>query len=203
MVRLLKSFPKTLAWLAGAIFLLVIAAYSNHFHNDFHFDDSHTISNNMFIRDISNIPLFFVDARTTSSFPPNQAYRPGLTALNTIDYWVMHQFFPKEIMPRPFVFHFSIFVSYLLLGFLLYVFIYWLIPATKVSFRNALIAGFIGGTLFEIAKVIFVFYISRVALYDLLYGSLSVMPIFLIWVYICSLILFLCAQIVYVLENKE
>ena len=93
-------------------------------------------------------------------------------------------------------------VSYVI-GILLYVFIYWLIPATKVSFRNALIAGFIGGTLFEIAKVIFVFYISRVALYDLLYGSLSVMPIFLIWVYICSLILFLCAQIVYVLENKE
>ena len=133
MVRLLKSFPKTLAWLAGAIFLLVIAAYSNHFHNDFHFDDSHTISNNMFIRDISNIPLFFVDARTTSSFPPNQAYRPGLTALNTIDYWVMHQFFPKEIMPRPFVFHFSIFVSYLLLGFLLYVFILHLLAWSAID----------------------------------------------------------------------
>src|ERR1017187_5464472 len=70
----------------------VFGTYSNHFHNDFHFDDSHTIYNNMYIRDIKNIPLFFRDARTTSSFPPNQAYRPGLTALNAIDYWIQRQF---------------------------------------------------------------------------------------------------------------
>ena len=122
-----KRFPKALGLPALLVVALVIWAYSNHFHNDFHFDDSHTISNNMFIRDIKNIPLFFVDARTTSSFPPNQAYRPGLTTLNTIDYWLMHQFFNDALMPRPFFFHLSIFTSYLLLGFFLFLFVFHLL----------------------------------------------------------------------------
>jgi len=78
----------------------------------------------MYIREIKNIPLFFKDARTTSSFPPNQAYRPGLTTLNTIDYWIMRQFLPKQLMPKPFVFHCSIFISYVLLGVLLFFFVY-------------------------------------------------------------------------------
>src|ERR1700710_2358723 len=37
----------------------VTAAYSNHFYNGFHFDDSHSIYSNPNIRNIKNIPLFF------------------------------------------------------------------------------------------------------------------------------------------------
>jgi len=36
--------------------LFIILTYANHFHNSFHFDDSHTIQNNIFIRDLKNIP---------------------------------------------------------------------------------------------------------------------------------------------------
>lgn len=75
----------------------------------------------MYIRDIKNIPLFFRDARTTSSFPPNQAYRPGLTTLNTIDYWIQRQF-TDSLMPRQGYFHLSIFISYIVLGFLIFLF---------------------------------------------------------------------------------
>src|SRR5574337_861393 len=100
MLQLLKSFSRTFYILAALSLVAVCATYSNHFHNDFHFDDSHTIYNNMYIRDIKNIPLFFKDARTTSSFPPNQAYRPGLTTLNAIDYWLMRKF-KDSLMPRP------------------------------------------------------------------------------------------------------
>ena len=38
-----------------AVFLLV---YANHFDNGFYFDDSHTIVENHYIREIRNIPLF-------------------------------------------------------------------------------------------------------------------------------------------------
>ena len=38
-----KRFPKIVGLLALFVIALVIGAYSNHFHNDFHFDDSHTI----------------------------------------------------------------------------------------------------------------------------------------------------------------
>ncbi len=69
-----------------AALLLVALAYSNHFHNAFHFDDIHTIENNVFIRDLSNFKLFFTSAQTHSSLPSNQAYRPMHTLSVAIDY---------------------------------------------------------------------------------------------------------------------
>lgn len=45
--------------LAFLAFALLIAAYANHFENGFHFDDYHTIVNNLYIRNIHNIPAFF------------------------------------------------------------------------------------------------------------------------------------------------
>src|SRR5439155_18800718 len=60
---------------AGAL-ILVLGAYSNSLHNSFHFDDSHVIEENLFIRDLRNLPRFFTDARTFSSLPTNATYRP-------------------------------------------------------------------------------------------------------------------------------
>jgi len=68
--------------------LLVVATYSNHFHNAFHFDDSHTILNNAFIRSVGNIPLFFTDPSTFSALPSNQSYRPLVTTTLAMDYWL-------------------------------------------------------------------------------------------------------------------
>ncbi len=95
----------------------VFFGYKNHFNNPFEFDDDHTIVSNSYIRDIKNIPLFFTDATTTSSLPANQAYRPGLTILNTIDYWLAGK--PE---PMPFVYHVHIFISFLVLGVFIYFF---------------------------------------------------------------------------------
>src|SRR5476649_2444886 len=89
------------------VFALLVLTYSNHFHNPFHFDDDHTIVSNNAIRSNKNIPSFFKDARTTSSLPANQAYRPGLTTLNAIDYWI-----GGKSEPDSFYFHISIFTSY-------------------------------------------------------------------------------------------
>jgi protein O-mannosyl-transferase len=70
----------------AAAVLLTLAAYANHFHNDFHFDDSHTIQNNVFVRSVRNIPLFFTSAATFSAKPANQSYRPLVTTTLAIDY---------------------------------------------------------------------------------------------------------------------
>jgi tetratricopeptide (TPR) repeat protein len=101
--------------LTALSFLLLLLTYSNHFYNPFQFDDAHTIQYNDAIRDIHNIPSFFKDARTFSSLPANQIYRPGVTTLNAIDFWIGGK--PE---PDPFYFHVSIFISYILLGILLY-----------------------------------------------------------------------------------
>ena len=78
---------KGLFWLLAAILTSGIAiAYSNHFENGFHFDDSHVIEQNLNIRGLGNIPKFFTDATTFSALPANQSYRPVLTTLFAMAY---------------------------------------------------------------------------------------------------------------------
>src|SRR2546421_4550589 len=107
-----KWREKCCPWL-GVVFLLAVllAAYANHFHNSFHFDDAHTIVNNAAIRELRNIPLFFRDATTFSSLPSNQSYRPLVSTLLAIDYRVGGL--------QPFWFHISIFALFIALTLLL------------------------------------------------------------------------------------
>src|ERR1700730_4660098 len=94
------------------LLLTLVAAYANHFHNSFHFDDAHTIETNAAIRDLRNIPLFFRDATTFSSLPSNQSYRPLVSTLLAIDYRLAHGL-------QPFWFHLSIFALFIALTLLL------------------------------------------------------------------------------------
>ncbi len=71
---------------AVGVLLAVGLAYSNHFGNEFHFDDSHTVVDNPYIRDLRNIPRFFTDARTFSILPRNRTYRPVVSTSLAIDY---------------------------------------------------------------------------------------------------------------------
>ena len=99
--------------LAVIALLAVIAAYANHFHNGFHFDDSHSIVNNIYIKDIGNIPSFFRDSTLSTSLPANQAYRPLVTASTAVDYWLGNGLYP-------FYFHLSTFVLFIAQGILMY-----------------------------------------------------------------------------------
>lgn len=74
------------AWAAAAALALVFAAYANHFDNSFHFDDSHTIVQNLHVRDLRNVPRFFVDTSTFSTLPPNRVWRPVVTTTLAIDW---------------------------------------------------------------------------------------------------------------------
>src|SRR5438874_6757075 len=100
---------KVLASLGGALLLIaLVAAYANHFHNSFHFDDAHTIVNNASIRELRNIPLFFRDATMFSSLPSNQSYRPLVSTLLAIDYSLGRGL-------QPFWFHLSMFMLFIAL----------------------------------------------------------------------------------------
>ena len=107
---------KELFLLAAVVLVLVFAAYSNHFHNAFVFDDLHTIVNNIYIRNISNIPLFFKDATTFSSVPTNQTYRPLLSVTLAIDYYL------AKGLDNTFFFHLTSFIFFILQGFLMFLF---------------------------------------------------------------------------------
>lgn len=130
-----------LRWpLFWGLYLLMLAmvyvGYRNHFDGPFQFDDHHTIQSNSYIRDIKNIPRFFTDATTTSSLPANQAYRPGLTTLNTIDYWLSGE----KGDPKPRQFHVSIFCCFLLLSVFIFLFALKIFNATMPAKANPYIA---------------------------------------------------------------
>ncbi len=90
---------------AGAIALGV--AYSNHFGNGFHFDDSHTVVDNPWIRTLSNLPEFFRSAATFSIYADHQSYRPLVTASLALDYRIGGGL-------SPWAFHAGMFVLFLL-----------------------------------------------------------------------------------------
>jgi tetratricopeptide (TPR) repeat protein len=123
-------------------FILVLTGfgYKNHFTNPFHFDDAHTIVSNQYIRDIKNIPLFFKDATTVSTLPANQTYRPGITTLNAIDCWL-----GGKGEPIPFYYHRSIFISFLLLGVVLFFFAKKLFDLARPDGLNAYAAALVSG----------------------------------------------------------
>lgn len=77
---------RALAIAAIAALLVFIAAYANSLDNAFHFDDSHVVEQNIFIRDLANIPRIFSDGRAFSSLPQNSIYRPVVTLTLAIDY---------------------------------------------------------------------------------------------------------------------
>jgi tetratricopeptide (TPR) repeat protein len=93
-------------WLAG-ILLVVCAVYSNSLHNSFHFDDSHTILDNPYIRSLHNLPRFFADASTFSVLPANRTYRPFVSASLALDYALGRGY-------NPFWFHLSTLLVFLL-----------------------------------------------------------------------------------------
>ena len=84
----MRPFQKNTVVLIALLLSVVSLTYLNHFRNSFHFDDSHTVENNPYIRTIANLPLFFTDARTFSVLPRNRSYRPLVTLSLAIDYWL-------------------------------------------------------------------------------------------------------------------
>ena len=97
---------KRFLMLACVAAITVCAAYANHFHNSFHFDDAHAVVNNVYIRSLRNIPLFLTDGRTFSSLPTNQTWRPLVSISLALDYRLGHGL-------EPLWFHISTFFWYL------------------------------------------------------------------------------------------
>ncbi len=95
------------ALLLAAILLAVTAVYANHFHNSFHFDDSHAVVDNPYIRSLRNVPRFFGDATTFSVLPANRTYRPFVSASLALDYALGKGY-------NKFWFHLSTFLVFLL-----------------------------------------------------------------------------------------
>jgi membrane protein len=73
--------------------------------------------------------------------------------------------------------------------------LYVLVPAQRVPLKMALIGGALAAFAFEAAKYGFRFYIANFPTYQLVYGSLAVLPLFLLWIYVSWIIVLVGAAV--------
>lgn len=78
-----------------------------------------------------------------------------------------------------------------------FVFLYIFIPNTRVRFRSALVGGIIAGTVWQGAQWSYIHFQVGVAKYNAIYGTLAVLPVFMVWIYVSWIIVLSGLEIVY------
>ena len=80
--------------------------------------------------------------------------------------------------------------------------IYKIIPDKKIRFMTALRAAFFTSLFWEAAKQFFGWYVLHLRGFSMIYGSLSTLVIFFLWMYYSSVILLLGGEVAFFLERK-
>jgi membrane protein len=79
-----------------------------------------------------------------------------------------------------------------MVGFIL---LFQVVPNFPVARRNAIAGGVMTAVLFELLKRGFGLYVSKFAAYQAVYGALATVPIFMLWVYLCWMVVLFGAEV--------
>ena len=137
---------------------------------------------------LSLAPILLIVAVGLATGPHLEATRRFLTSLPFIGSFLLRfgfQFLPLVI---------------LCLAFAAF---YMLMPNTRVDWRAALVGGLASGALLHLNNAISVLYVSRVVSNSKIYGSLGLVPVFMIGLYFAWLILLFGAQVAYAFQNRS
>ena len=86
---------------------------------------------------------------------------------------------------------------------LMFTFIYIVLPNTKVKLKGAFIAGVIAGTSFQIFQWAYVWLQGYMTSYNAVYGTLAAIPLFFIWLQTSWQILLFGAELSFAYQNIE
>lgn len=84
------------------------------------------------------------------------------------------------------------------LGFTL---IYMFAPNAHVRFKPALMGAILAGSVWELAKIGFSIYMTQFVSVGRVYGSLGLVPMFLVWIYVSWMIVLFGGEFAYAMQN--
>lgn len=90
-------------------------------------------------------------------------------------------------------------VMVILSFFLLYKFV----PNTRVRTHAALFGAVVAGVLYEFVKSGFIFYSSKVVNYDIIYGSLAIVPLIIIWINLSWVMVLVGVEVCFVTQHYK
>jgi membrane protein len=82
-------------------------------------------------------------------------------------------------------------------------FLYYFIPSEKIPFKFAIKAGLIVAFFLEALKSILLIYVQFFHLYELIYGALSTLLLFMLWVYFSWALVLFGASITYTFNQRD
>lgn len=81
--------------------------------------------------------------------------------------------------------------------------LYGVVPAVPVRVRHAVMGGVLAGAVFELTRRGFTYYLAQVVpTYQLVYGALAALPVFLVWLYVCWLLVLAGAAVTALLSSR-
>jgi membrane protein len=106
----------------------------------------------------------------------------------------------QSFLPEAFYSVYTRFVSFELV-WLAFIFIYMVIPNTRVRFLSAVVGGLIGGSIWQIAEWLFLWFQTSAPYYNAIYGALYQLLFVIIWMFWCWLIVLFGNEVAYVYQN--
>jgi len=94
------------------------------------------------------------------------------------------------------------FLPYILI-WMLFTFLYIIMPNTRVNFKAGLVGGIVAGTLYQIAQGTYISFQIGAARYNAIYGSFAALPLFLMWIQISWWIVLFGAELSFANQNVD
>ncbi|NDV47637.1 YihY/virulence factor BrkB family protein [Paludibacter sp. 221] len=92
-------------------------------------------------------------------------------------------------------------ISPFFINWLVFTILYMAIPNTRVKFGNALVAGIIAGTVFQLFQMLYISGQINLSRYNAVYGGFAAIPLLLLWIRISCLIILFGAELSYAAQN--
>ena len=86
---------------------------------------------------------------------------------------------------------------------IVFTFLYFFMPNTKVGLRACLVAGVLAGTLYQGLQFFYINFQVGVTKYGAIYGSFAALPLFLIWLQLSWLVVLFGAEVSFAEQNVE